>query len=56
MVKTYDCPICEKGKLQIDLSNGYTAVFEGKMSEMPCRIFCKNCKRQIKYKAVKQEK
>ena len=56
MVKTYDCPICEKGKLQIDTTSGFKPTFEGKMSEMPCRIYCKNCKRHIKYKVVKEEK
>lgn len=55
MVKTVDCPICETGKLKIDISNGYKAVFNGKMSELPCRVFCKNCKRFIKYKVVREE-
>ena len=55
MVKVIDCPICEKGKLQIDISNGYDVVFNGKMSELPCRIYCKNCRRYIKYKVVKKE-
>ena len=55
MVKNIDCPICEKGKLQIDIRNGYKVVFEGKMSELPCRIYCKNCRRFIKYKVVKEE-
>lgn len=55
MVKIYDCPICDEGKLQIDISNGYKVVFEGKMSELPCRIYCKKCKRFIKYKVVQEE-
>ena len=55
MVRNIDCPICEKGKLQIDIKNGYKIVFEGKMSELPCRIYCKNCRRIIKYKVVKEE-
>jgi hypothetical protein len=55
MVKNIDCPICEKGKLQIDIANGYKIVCEGKMSELPCRIYCKNCRRTIKYKVVKDE-
>lgn len=55
MVKVMNCPVCEKGKLPIDISNGYKVVFQGKFNELPCRIFCKNCKRLIKYKVVKNE-
>ena len=55
MVKTYDCPICSEGKLKIDISNGYDAVFSGKMKELPCRIYCKKCNRFIKYKVVKKD-
>jgi C4-type Zn-finger protein len=55
MVKNVDCPICEKGKLEFNIKNGYKVVFEGKMSELPCKIYCKNCRRSIKYKVVKEE-
>ena len=55
MVKNVDCPICEKGKLQLNITNGYKVVFEGKMSELPCKIYCKNCRRFIKYKVVKEQ-
>lgn len=55
MVKTFDCPICEKGKLKIDISNCYKVVFSGKMSELPCRTYCKNCNRNIKYKVEKED-
>ena len=55
MVKSVNCPICEKGKLQLNIANGYKVVFEGKMSELPCRIYCKNCRRFIKYKVEKEE-
>ena len=55
MVRNYNCPICEKGKLQLNITNGYKVVFEGKMSELPCKIYCKNCRRSIKYKVVKEE-
>lgn len=55
MVKKVDCPICEKGKLEFNIANGYKVVFEGKMSELPCKIYCKNCRRFIKYNIVKQE-
>lgn len=55
MVKTHNCPICEVGELKVDIKNGYKIVFSGKMSELPCRVYCKNCKRFIKYKVVKEE-
>lgn len=55
MVKKYECPICEKKGLEIDITNGYKVVFSGKMSELPCRIYCKVCRRLIKYKVVKDE-
>ena len=55
MVRNYNCPICEKGKLQLNITNGYKVVFDGKMSELPCKIYCKNCKRFIKYNVVKRE-
>lgn len=54
MVVNIDCPICEKGKLQVNIKNGYKVVYEGKMSELPCKIYCKNCRRFIKYKVVKE--
>ena len=55
MVKKYNCPICEHNTLQIDIKNGYKIVFEGKMSDLPCKIYCKNCRRFIKYKVEKEE-
>ena len=55
MVKKYDCPLCNGGKLDIDISNGYKVVFSGKMSELPCRVFCKNCNRFVKYIVVKDD-
>lgn len=54
MVKEYECPVCEKNGIKIHLSNGYEAVFDGKLSELPCSVFCKNCRRQIKYAVVKE--
>lgn len=55
MVKEYKCPICDKSGLKIDIANGYKIVFEGKLSDLPCRIYCKNCRRLIKYNVVKSE-
>lgn len=55
MVEKVDCPICEKGKLEFNIKNGYKVVFDGKMSELPCKTYCKNCRRSIKYKVVKEE-
>lgn len=55
MVKKYECPVCEQKTLQIDIKNGYKVVFSGKIGKLPCRIYCKNCKRFIKYEVVKEE-
>lgn len=52
MKKIIDCPLCNGGKLKIDISNGYKIVTSGAMRDLPCRIFCKTCNRTVKY-AVK---
>lgn len=53
MVKTIDCPLCNGGKLDISIEKGYKIVTNGKLNELPCIIYCKNCNRKIKYKIVK---
>lgn len=55
MVKVIDCPLCNGGKLKIDISNGYKVVTNGALSELPCIVVCKTCNRKVKYKVVKQE-
>lgn len=54
MVKVVNCPICEKGKLNIFIFKDYEICFSGKISEMFNRVYCTNCKRQIKYKVIKK--
>lgn len=55
MLKEIDCPLCNGGKLKINVSNGYEIVTSGALSELPCVCVCKVCNRKIKYKVVKQE-
>jgi hypothetical protein len=54
MVKVIDCPLCNGGKLKIDISSGFKVVTSGAMSELPCIAFCKTCNRKVKYKVVKE--
>ena len=53
MIKEIDCPLCNGGKLKINMSNGYEVVTSGALSELPCICICKNCNRKVKYKLVK---
>jgi hypothetical protein len=55
MVKFIDCPLCNGGKLKIDISNGYKIVTSGALSELPCIVVCKTCNRRVKYKVVKED-
>jgi hypothetical protein len=55
MVKIYDCPLCNGGKLKIEISRGYKPVFNGAMSQLPCICHCRNCNRNVKYKVIKEE-
>ena len=55
MVKVVDCPLCNGGKLKIDISRGYKPVFNGVMSKLPMIVHCKNCNRNVKYKVVEEE-
>lgn len=54
MVKVIDCPLCNGGKLKIDISSGFKVVTSGAMSELPCIAVCKTCNRKVKYKVVKE--
>lgn len=56
MLREIECPLCNGGKLKINVANGYDIVTSGAMSELPCICICKNCNRKVKYKIVKQEK
>ena len=54
MVKIIDCPLCNGGKLKIDIfSNSYKIVTSGALSELPCVVVCKTCNRRVKYNIVK---
>lgn len=55
MIKSIECPICNKGKLQINISHGYKVVTSGHLKDLPCIAYCKNCNRKIKYNVVKDE-
>lgn len=55
MTKVLKCPICEKGNLEINVLKGYKISFNGKISKMLNRVYCTNCKRNIKYELVKTE-
>lgn len=55
MTKVIDCPLCNGGKLKIEISNGYKIVTTGALSELPCICRCKNCNRNVKYKVVKEK-
>ena len=58
MIKEIDCPLCNGGKLKINMSNGYEVITSGALSELPCIAFCKTCNRKIKYRLqeVKENK
>ena len=55
MVKIIDCPLCNGGKLKIDIANGYKVVTNGALSELPMIVVCKTCNRRVKYTVIKEE-
>jgi hypothetical protein len=55
MIKNIDCPICFRGKLQINVANGYKVVTSGHLKDLPCIAYCKNCNRKIKYSVVSEK-
>lgn len=55
MIKNIDCPICFRGKLQINVANGYKVVTSGHLKDLPCIAYCKNCNRKIKYSVVNEK-
>ena len=55
MVKIIDCPLCNGGKLKIEITNGYKVVTTGALSELPMIAVCKTCNRRVKYTVVKEQ-
>lgn len=50
-----DCPLCNGGKLKIDMANGYRIITDGILSKMPCKKHCQTCNRDVKYIVVRDE-
>lgn len=55
MVKKEKCPVCEVGVLNVEVQEGDKVVFSGNFKQLPCKVYCKNCKRFIKYKTEKAD-
>lgn len=55
MVKVIDCPLCNGGKLNIDIANGYKIITSGYVSKLPLKKKCKVCNRNVKYIVVREE-
>lgn len=54
MVKIIDCPLCNGGKLKMDIANGYRIITDGRPSKLPLKKHCKNCNRNVKYIVVRE--
>ena len=54
MVKIIDCPLCNGGKLNIDIANGYKIIISGYVSKLPLKKRCKTCNRNVKYAVVRE--
>jgi hypothetical protein len=52
MVKVIDCPLCNGGKLNINIADGYKIITDGYVSKLPLKKQCKNCNRNVKYLVV----
>jgi hypothetical protein len=55
MQKIIDCPLCNGGKLNIDIANGYRIITDGRPSKLPLKKRCKVCNRNVKYTVVRNE-
>jgi hypothetical protein len=55
MVKIIDCPLCNGGKLKIDIANGYKVITDGFVSKLPLKKRCSICNRNVKYIVVRDE-
>lgn len=53
MEKTVKCPCCKRGKLEIELADGYEIDFNKPFKEHTHRTVCENCLRVIKYSVKK---
>ena len=55
MEKVINCPLCNGGKLKINVSSGFDIVTSGHLKDLPCIVYCKTCNRRVKYTLVKKE-
>lgn len=55
MVKIIDCPLCNGGKLKIDIANGYKVITDGFVSKLPLKKRCNICNRNVKYIVVRDK-
>lgn len=55
MVKVIDCPLCNGGKLKIEIAIGDKIVTNGALSKLPCIAVCKTCNRRVKYDIIKAQ-
>lgn len=55
MVTIIDCPLCNGGKLKIDIPNGCLIITDGRPSKLPLKKRCKICNRNVKYIVVKEK-
>ena len=49
MVRIIDCPLCNGGKLRLDISSDFEVITDGYMHKLPLRKRCNNCNRDVKY-------
>ena len=55
MEKIINCPLCNGGKLAINVAKGFEIVTSGHLKDLPCIVYCKTCNRRVKYTLVKKE-
>lgn len=55
MEKIINCPLCNGGKLKINVPNGCEVITSGHLKDLPCIVYCKNCNRRVKYTLAKKE-
>ena len=55
MIVEFDCPLCNGGKLKLNIANGYKVITDGRPSKLPLKKRCKNCNRNIKYIVARDE-
>lgn len=55
MQKVINCPICENGKLEIEIKGEEKIITSGRFGSLPYKAYCKSCHRFIKYNVVKEE-